>query len=52
MLSAQLTALELSVFNGFVDGGQLVCAPDATSANAAGFASVDQPGPESCPASF
>jgi hypothetical protein len=41
MLSAQLAAMELNVFNGFVDGNALIYAPGATSANAAGFATVD-----------
>ena len=41
MLSAQLAAMALNVHNGFVDGSSLVYAPDTTSANAAGFATVD-----------
>jgi hypothetical protein len=41
MLSAQLTAMELNVFNGNVNGGGLIYAPGATSANALGFASVN-----------
>jgi hypothetical protein len=41
MLSAQLAAMELNVFNGFVNGGALIYAPGATSANSAGFATVD-----------
>jgi hypothetical protein len=41
MLSAQLAAMELNVFNGFVNGGSLIYAPGSTSANAAGFATVN-----------
>jgi len=41
MLSAQLAAMELNVLNGFVNGGALIYAPGTTSANAAGFASVN-----------
>lgn len=41
MLSAQLAAMALNVHNGFVDGAALVHAPDTTSANAAGFATID-----------
>jgi len=40
MLSAQLAAMELNVFNGKVDGGSLIYAPGTTSANGAGFATV------------
>ncbi|HEX9635688.1 MAG TPA: hypothetical protein VGB34_09440 [Candidatus Limnocylindria bacterium] len=40
MLSAQLAAMALNVHNGFVQGSALVYAPDTTSANAAGFATV------------
>lgn len=41
MLSAQLAAMELNVFNGKVNGAALVYAPGATSANGLGFASVN-----------
>ena len=41
MLSAQLAAMELNVFNGFVNGNALIYAPGTTSANAAGFATVN-----------
>jgi hypothetical protein len=41
MLSAQLAAMELNVFNGFVNGSSLIYAPGTTSANALGFASVN-----------
>ena len=41
MLSAQLAAMELNVLNGFVNGSALIYAPGTTSANAAGFASVN-----------
>jgi hypothetical protein len=41
MLSAQLAAMELNVFNGFVSGSSLIYAPGTTSANALGFASVN-----------
>jgi len=41
MLSAQLAAMELNVFNGKVTGGALIYAPGTTSANALGFATVD-----------
>jgi hypothetical protein len=40
MLSAQLAAMELNVFNGFVAGGALIYAPGTNSANANGFATV------------
>jgi hypothetical protein len=41
MLSAQLAAMELNVYNGKVDGTSLIYAPGATSANSLGFASVN-----------
>jgi hypothetical protein len=41
MLSAQLAAMELNVFNGFVNGSSLIYAPGTTSANAFGFATVN-----------
>jgi hypothetical protein len=41
MLSAQLAAMELNVFNGFVDGTRLIYAPGATGANVNGFATVN-----------
>jgi hypothetical protein len=41
MLSAQLAAMELNVFNGLVDGTKLIYAPGTTSANANGFATVN-----------
>jgi len=41
MLSAQLTAMELNVFNGKVSGAALVYAPGTLSANALGFATVN-----------
>jgi hypothetical protein len=40
MLSAQLAAMELNVYNGKVDENALVYAPGTTSANALGFAAV------------
>lgn len=40
MLSAQLAAMELNVFNGFVSGDSLVYAPGTTSSNALGFATI------------
>ncbi|HEX6749634.1 MAG TPA: hypothetical protein VF092_20245 [Longimicrobium sp.] len=40
MLSAQLAAMELNVFNGKVAGSSLIYAPGATSANSLGFATV------------
>jgi hypothetical protein len=40
MLSAQLAAMALNVHNGLVSGTALIYAPDTTSANAAGFATV------------
>jgi hypothetical protein len=41
MLSAQLAAMELNVFNGKVNGGALIYAPGTISANPLGFASVN-----------
>ena len=41
MLSAQLAAMELNVFNGKVNGSRLIYAPGATSGNALGFATVN-----------
>jgi hypothetical protein len=41
MLSAQLAAMELNVLNGNVSGSSLIYAPGTTSANAAGFATVN-----------
>ncbi len=41
MLSAQLAAMALNVFNDKVDGSALVYAPGVTGANAAGFITVD-----------
>jgi hypothetical protein len=41
MLSAQLSAMELNVLNGLVNGSALIYAPGATSANALGFATVN-----------
>jgi hypothetical protein len=41
MLSAQLSAMELNVFNGLVSGSALIYAPGTTSANALGFATVN-----------
>ncbi len=40
MLSAQLAAMELNVFNGKVAGSSLIYAPGAASANSLGFATV------------
>jgi 6-phosphogluconolactonase (cycloisomerase 2 family) len=40
-LSAQLAVVKLNVLNGKVNGSALISAPGASSANAAGFASVD-----------
>jgi len=40
MLSAQLAAMELNVFNGFVNGNALIYAPGTVSANPLGFATV------------
>ena len=41
MLSAQLAAMELNVFNHLVDGNSLIYAPGTASANSLGFASVN-----------
>ncbi len=41
ILSAQLAAMELNVHNGKVSGRSLIHAPGTTSANAAGFATVN-----------
>jgi hypothetical protein len=41
MLSAQLSAMELNVAHGFVNGSALIYAPGTTSANGAGFATVN-----------
>jgi hypothetical protein len=41
ILSAQLAAMELNVFNAKVNGSRLIYAPGATSANALGFATVN-----------
>jgi len=41
MLSAQLAAMELNVFNGKVNGSSLIYAPGTTSANSLGFATVN-----------
>jgi len=41
MLSAQLAAMELNVFNGKVDGDALIYAPGTDSANDLGFATVN-----------
>ncbi len=41
MLSAQLAALALNELVGYVDGGELILAEGSVSANAAGFATVD-----------
>lgn len=40
-LSAQLAAMELNVFHGKVSGNSLIYAPGTTSANPAGFATVN-----------
>jgi hypothetical protein len=40
MLSAQLAAMEMNVFNGFVNPNSLIYAPGTMSANALGFATV------------
>jgi hypothetical protein len=42
MLSAQLAAMRLNLLNGLVSGTRLLYAPGATSANGAGFVSVDE----------
>jgi hypothetical protein len=41
MLSAQLSGMELNVEAGFVNGNSLIYAPGTTSANGAGFATVN-----------
>jgi hypothetical protein len=41
MLSAQLAAMEMNVFNGFVNGNALIYAPGAVGANSLGFISVN-----------
>ncbi len=41
MLSAQFATLKLNVLLGYVDGTRLIYAPGTSSANAAGFASVN-----------
>jgi hypothetical protein len=41
MLSAQLAAMELNVWNGLVDGSRLVYAPGVAGANVNGFLSVN-----------
>lgn len=41
MLSAQLAAMALNVNNGLVDGNSLIYAPGTSSANSAGFATVN-----------
>jgi hypothetical protein len=41
MLSAQLAAMELNVFNGKVNGNALIYAPGTLSANSLGFAKVN-----------
>ena len=41
MLSAQLAAMQLNVYNGRVTGSALIYAPGTTAANAAGFATVN-----------
>lgn len=41
MLSAQLAAMKLNVLKGFVNGDALIYAPGTTSANSAGFATVN-----------
>jgi len=40
MLSVQLSAMEMNVYNGKVDGGALIYAPGTNSANGLGFAAV------------
>jgi hypothetical protein len=40
MLSAQLSAMKLNVYNGLVSGDALIHAPGAVTANALGFATV------------
>jgi hypothetical protein len=41
MLSAQLAAMELNVYNGIVDGNALIYAPGTSSANVLGYATVN-----------
>jgi hypothetical protein len=41
MLSAQLAAMELNVYNGPVNGNAIIYAPGTTSANALGYATVN-----------
>ncbi len=41
MLSAQLSGMELNVFNGKVNGSALIYAPGTFSANPNGFATVN-----------
>jgi len=41
MLSAQLAATELDVYNGKINGSSLIYAPGTTSANSLGFATVN-----------
>ena len=41
LLSINLSAMELSVLKGFVDGTRMIYAPGAVSANPQGFASVN-----------
>jgi hypothetical protein len=41
MLSAQMAAMFLNVYNGLVNGNALIYAPGATSANALGYATVN-----------
>ncbi|MCM2250885.1 MAG: hypothetical protein NDJ19_00860 [Ramlibacter sp.] len=41
MLSVQLAAMELNVYEGFVSGSALIYAPGTASANANGFATVN-----------
>lgn len=40
MLSAQLAAMKLNVYNGFVNSSSLIYAPGATGANFLGFISA------------
>jgi hypothetical protein len=42
MLSAQLSAMKLNVYNGKVDSNALIYAPGTKSANSAGFATVQE----------
>jgi hypothetical protein len=41
MLSAQLAAMELNVYNGLVSGNALIYAPGTTTANSLGFATIN-----------